>query len=123
MRLLPSTSTANLDSWKLITPQSDVYEKDTKLCVDSPGLRFAIRQKFVEEYWKTRRFLHAFRSASTDFYHIANRKAGGESAHNFASFSYTSLCGAINCTILNWPGSFDGYLPRIAPEEIVEYIG
>ena len=25
-----------LSIWQLITPQSDVYEKDAKLCVDSP---------------------------------------------------------------------------------------
>ena len=38
-----------LSIWQLITPQSDVYEKDAKLCVDTPpGFRFAIRQESTE---------------------------------------------------------------------------
>ena len=32
----PSKRPGQLSIWKLITPQSDVYEKDAKLCVDSP---------------------------------------------------------------------------------------
>ena len=55
---------------------------------------------------------HALRSASMDFYRITNRKPGDESAHNFASLSYTSLCGLINYQILNRPGSFDGVFAK-----------
>ena len=40
----PSKLPGRLSVGQLITPQSDVYEKDAKLCGDSPpGLRFAIR--------------------------------------------------------------------------------
>ena len=43
-----------LGIWQLITPKSAVYEKDAKLCVDSPpGLWFAIRYEFIEALRKT----------------------------------------------------------------------
>ena len=46
------------------------------------------------------------------FHCFANQRPRDESTCNFASFSYTSLCGVINCQILNCPGSFNGVLPR-----------
>ena len=42
-----------------------------------------------------------FHSASVNLHRISNRKLGGEYTHNFASFSYTSLCCVINAQILN----------------------
>ena len=47
-----------------------------------------------------------------DFHCIVNPKAGGESTPDFASFSYTLLCGVVNCQILIWPRGFDGRLLR-----------
>ena len=44
--------------------------------------------------------------STTTRYSITNRKPRGESTHNFASLSYASLCGLINCQIL------DGVVPR-----------
>ena len=40
------------------------------------------------------------------FHCFANQRPRDESTCNFASFSYTSLCGVINCQILNCPASF-----------------
>ena len=62
--------------WQLITPQSDV-------CIQKSDI-----------------FSRVFDRDAFNIYHIENRKAGGESAHDFASFLYTSLCGVINCQIL-----------------------
>ena len=44
---------------------------------------------------------------------IENRRPGGESTHNFASFLYKLLCSVINCQTLNSPGSFDGVCQEI----------
>jgi len=41
-------------------------------------------------------FLHVFRRTSMDIHRIANRRVGGDSTHNFVSFSYTSFLGSTN---------------------------
>ena len=62
-----------------------------------------------------------FYSASVSFHCITNRKPGGESTHNFASLSYTSLCGLINYQILNRPGSFDGVFAKCISVLALDY--
>ena len=51
---LPLKRPGQLSIWQLTTPRSDAYEKDAKLCVDTPpGFRFAIRQESTEALRKT----------------------------------------------------------------------
>ena len=45
---------------------------------------------------ENRRFLQRFYSALMEFYHIVNRRVGGESTHKSASLLYTSFVGRIN---------------------------
>ena len=45
---------------------------------------------------ENRRFLQRFYSALMGFYHIVNRRVGGESTHKSVSFLYTPFVGRIN---------------------------
>ena len=60
------------------------------------------------EKGKNQRFLAYFSRCSdgNSLYHKS--ESGGNSAHNYVSFSYTSFCCVINAQILNCPRSYDG---------------
>ena len=83
--------------------------KDALLRVESPpGLRFAVRQIYIEALWKRcekSTFFARFPVRRNVNYRNTIRRPGGKSKLNSAHFSYTSLFGASNIQILNCPWS------------------
>ena len=82
--------------------KSDVYKNDAHLCVEDT-LRSPIggAVKTHPKSCDKPRFSHIFHSASISSHRILNRRAGCESRHNCATFSYTSPFCTVNIYTLN----------------------